>query len=70
MWAPPGAAGARQRLLAQEEEMTQYSPEDLNDGWEFKIVRANTGAFGHPATLRRLSERRSDAPLARRERAA
>jgi hypothetical protein len=50
------AAAARQRLLAEEEEMTHYSTEDLNDDWEFKIVRANTAAFGNPAKLRQLQE--------------
>ena len=36
--------------------MTQYSPEELSDGWEFKIVRSNLERFGKPAVLRRLIE--------------
>jgi len=31
--------------------MTQYTPQELAEGWEFKIVRSSTGAFKTPAFL-------------------
>jgi hypothetical protein len=49
------AAAAQQRLLQEEEEhLTNYSPEDLAQGWEFKIVRANTAAFRKPEVLQQV----------------
>jgi hypothetical protein len=41
------AAAKRKEFLLnmEEEEMTKYSPEELKDHWEFKIVRSNTGYF-------------------------
>jgi preprotein translocase subunit SecF len=52
--AAAAAAAAAQQLREQEEEqeMTPYQPQDLNDGWEFKILRSLTGAFGKPEKLR------------------
>lgn len=51
------AARHRQRMLcAEEEEMTPYTSDELNEGWEFKIVRAITPAFRDPAVLNRLIE--------------
>ena len=47
------ALAARRRQFREEEEMTTYSPEDLNN-LEFKIVRANTGIFGKPAEFNKL----------------
>lgn len=32
--------------------MTGYSPQDLADDWEFKILRSATGAFKDPEKLR------------------
>ncbi len=32
--------------------MTGYTPQELGEGWEFKIVRSATGAFRTPAFLR------------------
>ena len=32
--------------------MTGYTPQELADGWEFKIVRSSTGAFRTPTFLR------------------
>ena len=29
----------------EEEEMTQYTKDDLNSDWEFKILRSHSGAF-------------------------
>jgi hypothetical protein len=46
----------RQALLDEEEEMTQYSQDDLNDDWEFKIVRSGTAAFRKATVLNRLIE--------------
>jgi hypothetical protein len=47
------AAAAERRRLQEEEEMTAYSQEELQ-GWEFKIVRANTSVFGKPEVLNKL----------------
>lgn len=47
----------RQRAMHErEEEMTRYSPEDLNENWEFKIVRSETGAFRQPEVFATLLE--------------
>ncbi|MDY7040826.1 MAG: hypothetical protein SVX38_08175 [Chloroflexota bacterium] len=53
----------RQRdLLEQEEErMTPYTPDDLNDDWEFKIVRSGTGAFRKPEALNKVIEEETQA---------
>lgn len=32
--------------------MTGYTPQELAEGWEFKIVRSSTAAFRTPAFLR------------------
>ena len=32
--------------------MTGYTPQELTEGWEFKIVRSATGSFRTPAFLR------------------
>ena len=49
-----GAQQARLRLQAEEEEMTRYTPEDVDGDWEFKIVRSASASFRNPETLRRL----------------
>jgi len=59
--AAAAAAAARRRMEAEEEQMTPYSGEDLNDDWEFKIVRANTGVFNSPQTFQKLVEEESQA---------
>jgi hypothetical protein len=38
----------------EEEEMTKYRQNDLENDWEFKIVRSATGAFKKPQVLRRV----------------
>jgi hypothetical protein len=48
------AAAARKRMLEEEEEMTPYTREELENDWEFKIVRANTNAFRSAATFQKL----------------
>lgn len=60
MSAAAGAAGAaaaaeqQRRLREEEEEMTPYSPNDLTDNWEFKIVRSAMAGFRKPEFLRRV----------------
>lgn len=34
--------------------MTVYTAADVNEGWEFKILRSATGAFKKPEVLRRV----------------
>jgi hypothetical protein len=46
------AAARRRRQQQEEEEMTVYTPQELAEGWEFKIVRSATGAFKRSAFLR------------------
>ncbi len=49
------AAGAAARAAAErkeEELMTPYTPDDLAEGWEFKILRSSTGGFRNPEWLR------------------
>lgn len=36
--------------------MTEYTPEELASGWEFKIVRSATGAFKRPEFLNQVLE--------------
>ncbi|MEM9353688.1 MAG: hypothetical protein AAGA92_11800 [Planctomycetota bacterium] len=48
------AAEEQRRQHEEEEEMTPYSPEDLNDDWEFKILRSATSAFKKPEKLREV----------------
>ncbi len=53
--AAAAAAAARVRALHEEEErLTGYSPEELAQGWEFKIVRANTAAFRNSAVMQQV----------------
>jgi hypothetical protein len=52
------AAAAAQRALEErrreEEEMTTYSPRDLDEDWEFKILRSARGSFAVPERLREI----------------
>ena len=41
--------------------MTGYSPEELNDDWEFKIVRSGTNAFRNPDTFAQLVDEEAEA---------
>lgn len=43
--AAAAAEAARLRMQAEEETMTPYSPSDLSEGWEFKILRSANGKF-------------------------
>jgi hypothetical protein len=40
--------------VREEEDMTPYSPEDLADDWEFKILRSSFGAFADPVKLKEI----------------
>jgi hypothetical protein len=50
------AAAAAELQRQEEEEMTPYSTQDLADGWEFKILRSNFGAFRNQERLRAVLE--------------
>ncbi len=41
--------------------MTTYAPDDLQNDWEFKIVRANQGAFRNQAKLTKLVDEEKQA---------
>src|SRR5262245_49144066 len=43
----------KRRRDEEEEIMTAYSPPDLAENWEFKILRYASGAFKDPAVLHR-----------------
>ena len=45
---------AHQGLIAEEERMATYTREDLEEDWEFKIVRATSPAFRKPEELQKL----------------
>jgi hypothetical protein len=38
-------AAAQKKRRAEEEEMTQYTRDELENDWEFKIVKSATGRF-------------------------
>lgn len=50
--AAAAAAAAKRRQQEEEELMTDYSPRDLAEGWEFKILRSATGIFRNPSYLK------------------
>ena len=53
--ASAAAAAERQRKMREEEEeLTPYSPTELAQDWEFKIVRSAMGSFRSPAFLQRV----------------
>jgi hypothetical protein len=47
------AAARRRREEEEEEHMTPYTPRDLAENWEFKILRSATGAFKDPVVMQR-----------------
>lgn len=61
------AIAARKRRLRQKQdlieevEMTNYSPDDLENNWEFKIVRSERGAFRKPENFQRLLQEEATA---------
>ena len=50
--AAAAAAAKRRREQEEEEQLTSYRESDLNDDWEFKILRSMTSAFKNPDKLR------------------
>ena len=46
-------------LLEEEETMTRYDREDVDNNWEFKIVRSSPPAFGNPEDFARLLQEES-----------
>lgn len=59
--AAAAAAARRRRMLEEEERMTPYSDDELQNDWEFKIVRAGYRAFGSPDKLNKLVEQEKQA---------
>ncbi len=56
------AAHRRRRMLQEQEEeerMTRYSSDDLNDNWEFKIIRSETAEFRKPEVFQQLLQEES-----------
>jgi hypothetical protein len=49
--AAGAAAAAAARARQEEEEMTPYTPKDLAEEWEFKILRSTTNKFRNPVVL-------------------
>ena len=61
-WVAAAAAAKRQQTsLAEEKDMTQYTQDDLNNDWEFKIVRSDTAALRKPEVLNKLLEEEAQA---------
>ncbi|HOP07471.1 MAG TPA: hypothetical protein PLF13_09285 [candidate division Zixibacteria bacterium] len=60
--AVAAAAAARKKRAMQEEEerLTSYNKEDL-EGWEFKIVRANTRKFRTAEAVKQLCDEEAKA---------
>ena len=54
--AAAAAAEMQRRQEEEEQEMTSYSPQELADGWEFKILRSNWTTFRDPEKLRAILE--------------
>jgi len=53
------AAQKKRDQELEEEKMTRYSSEELENDWEFKIVRSNTAAFRKTDVLRSVIEEES-----------
>lgn len=53
------AAEKRRQQEEEEEAMTKYSLDELEDNFEFKIVRSEIGSFRKPENLRRLVQEES-----------
>ena len=49
------AAAAAKKKREEEENMTKYDSDDL-DGWEFKIVRANTRKFKNSEMIEKVKQ--------------
>jgi len=55
------AAKRHQQLQEEEETMTQYTRDELDQDWEFKIIRSNMGAFRKPDVLQQMLKEESEA---------
>ncbi|HLF91230.1 MAG TPA: hypothetical protein VI451_19955, partial [Anaerolineales bacterium] len=53
------AAERRRQQQEEEERMTSYNPNDLNQDWEFKIVRSATNQFKKPDVFQQMVEEES-----------
>jgi hypothetical protein len=59
--AAAAAAAAKAAMMRkEEEELTPYNAEDL-EGWEFKIVRANSRKFKDAQAVQRVCEQEAHA---------
>jgi len=59
---PVHAAAEQQRKMNEDEEgMTNFSQSDLDNDWEFKIVRSTFGSFRKPHVLQSLIEEEAQA---------
>ena len=54
--AAAAAAAAKQQRDDEEEQMTPYTREEIDNDWEFKIVRSQASPFSKPATFQKLIE--------------
>ena len=52
---------AQEKQFEEEEKMTGYSAEELENDWEFKIVRSTFGAFRKNEILQALIEEEAQA---------
>jgi hypothetical protein len=57
--AAHAAAEKQKREQEEEELMTGYTPSDLNEQWEFKIVRSASSAFKKPGVFQQLVQQES-----------
>ena len=57
--AAHAAAERRRQQQEEEERMTSYNPNDLNQDWEFKIVRSTTNQFKKPDVFQQMVEEES-----------
>ncbi len=58
--AVAAAAAAAAKMREEEEKLTTYNKDDM-DGWEFKIVRANSRYFKKPENLKQVCEEEAKA---------
>lgn len=59
--AAAAAAKKRREQQEEEEQLTTYTPEELREEWEFKIVRSAFGAFGNAQKLKQMLKEEAEA---------
>lgn len=59
--AAVAAAQQQAQDRKEENEMTRYTVSELEERWEFKIVRNEWGSLGKPEVLQRLMEEEAQA---------